>query len=250
MEDKAGLFTLKGQTDMSTEFEQEEVRKDWLKADSLLGQVEIIGNAENDLVSIEGNTDGLECIGVGTDAAVFIMPELPQYAFKIYSQQALDKKNIEKEVYAKLKGSPYFAACYGDGVNYLVLSFEDGPTLQDCITLGIPVPEQVILDVEEARRYVRSVGLNPRDIHLKNVVNQNGRGKVLDVSEYVKEGDDQRWDHLVWAYYNVYPRFNEIKVPLWVIDAVKKWYHRRNKSVMNLEEFSSKVIRLFDKLMK
>ncbi|MCM3785172.1 serine/threonine protein kinase [Neobacillus mesonae] len=235
---------------MNTGFEQENEKNGWLKADSLLSQIEIIGNAENDLVSIEGKTEGLECIGVGTDAAVFVMPDLPQYAFKVYSQQALSKKNIEKEVYDKLKGSPYFATCYGDGNNYLVLSFEDGPTLQDCLTLGVPVPEQVILDVEDARRYVRSVGLNPRDIHLKNVLNQNGRGKVLDVSEYVKDGDDQRWDHLVWAYYNVYPRFNEIKVPAWVMESVKKWYNRRYKPSMNLEDFSSRIVRLFNKLMK
>src|SRR5690606_26217314 len=47
----------------------------------------------------------------------------------------------------------------------LVLSYEEGKTLFDCILEGIHIPEQVIQDVEEAREYARSKGLNPRDIH-------------------------------------------------------------------------------------
>jgi hypothetical protein len=67
----------------------------------------------------------------------------------------------------------------------LVLSFEQGVTLYDCLLQGVRVPEQAIQDVEESREFVRSQGLNPRDIHLKNVLLQEGRGKVLDVSEYI-----------------------------------------------------------------
>lgn len=216
--------------------------------DALLSQIDIIGSDDNELVSITNQANGVQCIGVGTDAAVFTTEQYPHFAFKIYSPEAMEKKTIEKSVYDRLAGSPFFAVCYGEGDRYLVLSMEEGPTLEDCLMAGIPVPEQVILDVKEAREYAISVGLNPRDIHLKNVLNQNGHAKVLDVSEYVKEGDDQRWDHLVWAYYHVYPRFNQVKVPRWVIDTVKKWYHRRNKASMNLEDFAARVTRLYDKL--
>lgn len=83
------------------------------------------------------------------------------------------------------------------------------------------MPEQVILDVEKAREFVRSKGLNPRDIHLKNVLMQDGRAKVLDVSEYVKEGDDKRWEHLVWAYHTFYSGISEVKVPSWILDTIK-----------------------------
>ena len=69
--------------------------------------------------------------------------------------------------------------------NYLVLSFEEGITLYDCLLQGIPIPKQAIKDVDDAREYVRQKGLNPRDIHLKNVFLQNGRAKIIDVSEYV-----------------------------------------------------------------
>ncbi|WP_249435780.1 serine/threonine protein kinase [Paenibacillus sp. Marseille-Q4541] len=223
---------------------------DLQQIDTLLDQIEIHGSSDNELVKITGEVPGVNCIGMGTDAAVFTIDQLPEFAFKIYSPEAVDKKKTEKAVYDRLAGSPFFATCYGEGNRYIVLSMEKGPTLEDCLMEGIPVPEQVILDVKEARDYAESVGLNPRDIHLKNVLNQNGRGKVLDVSEYVKEGDDQRWDHLVWAYYHVYPRFRDVKVPQWVIETVKKWYQRRNKASMNLEDFSSRVIRLYDKLSR
>lgn len=218
--------------------------------DSLLNQITIKSNRDNGLVSIIGEVQGVHCIGIGTDAAVFIVEQYPHLAFKIYSPEALDKKTTEKSVYDRLAGSPYFASCYGEGNRYLILSMEEGPTLEDCLMEGIPVPEQVIIDVKEAREYAVSVGLNPRDIHLKNVLNQDGRAKVLDVSEYVKEGDDQRWDHLVWAYYHVYPRFQHVKVPQWVIESVKKWYYRRNKAAMNIEDFAARVTRLYDKLSR
>ena len=60
-------------------------------------------------------------------------------------------------------------------------------TLFDCVLQGIHIPEQVINDVEDAREYVRNKGLNPRDIHLKNILLQNGRAKILDVSEYISQ---------------------------------------------------------------
>lgn len=109
------------------------------------------------------------------------------------------------------------------------------------------MPEQVILDVEKAREFVRSKGLNPRDIHLKNVLMQDGRAKVLDVSEYVKEGDDKRWEHLVWAYHTFYSGISEVKVPSWILDTIKKWYYKLDNSNFNLEEFAQRASQLFSK---
>lgn len=45
--------------------------------DEALREVEVIGNENNEPVSIRmGYVEGLRCIGIGTDAAVFIMPAL------------------------------------------------------------------------------------------------------------------------------------------------------------------------------
>ncbi|MDF2837280.1 MAG: hypothetical protein K0Q63_2920, partial [Paenibacillus sp.] len=133
---------------------------------------------------------------------------------------------------------------HGEGANYLVMSYERGPTLLDCLIEGIPVPPQAIADVEEARRLVRERGLNPRDIHLKNVILQNGRGKVLDVSEYVLDGNDKRWEHLVWAYEAFYSGIEGRRIPEWLLDAVKKSYQKLDQANLNLEDIATRVNRM------
>lgn len=218
---------------------------DWKQAEEALRSIEVVGHENNKPVSVIGFSEDLRCIGIGTDAAVFYSPDTPNYAYKVYSAQALEKKEVEEDIYKRLKGSQYFAQCYGAGSNYLVLSFEQGVTLYDCLLQGVRVPEQVIQDVEEAREFVRSQGLNPRDIHLKNVLLQEGRGKVLDVSEYIKEGNDSRWEHLVWTYKHFYPLISEVQVPLWILETITNWYNRIDKGNFGIEDFSKRVSRLF-----
>lgn len=218
---------------------------DWKRAEEALKLVEVTGYENNRPVSVIHVPENLRCIGIGTDAAVFYDPTAPEYAYKVYSAQALEKKDVEAGIYDRLAGSRYFARCYGVGPNYLVLSLEQGMTLYDCLLQGVPVPEQAIQDVEEARQFVRSRGLNPRDIHLKNVLLQEGRGKVLDVSEYIQEGNDNRWEHLAWAYQHVYPLIKGTKVPLWMLEAVTNWYNRIDTASFGIEDFAKRVSGLF-----
>jgi hypothetical protein len=222
---------------------------DWTMADEPLRSIKVTGSERNEPVAISGYAEGLRCIGIGTDAAVFAYDRMPGYAFKVYSDLALGKKETEREVYERLAGIPYFPQYYGSGHHYLVISYEDGITLLDCLLQGIPVPEQVILDVEEARDLVRSRGLNPRDIHLKNVLLQNGRAKVLDVSEYAKEGNDRRWEHLVWAYRSFYPSVEGKKIPAWVLDAVKNGYIRLDQASVSLDDFAQRISQLFSRFL-
>ncbi|CAM4387664.1 serine/threonine protein kinase [Paenibacillus endophyticus] len=221
------------------------MNSDWKQAEEALREIEVIGHENNKPVSVVGFAEDLRCIGIGTDAAVFYHSDTPNYAYKVYSMQALAKKEVEEGIYKRLKGSPYFPECFGAGPNYLVLSFEQGITLYNCLLQGVHVPEQVVQDVEEAREFVRSQGLNPRDIHLKNILLQEGRGKVLDVSEYIKEGNDSRWEHLVWGYKHFYSLIGEAQVPLWILETITNWYNRIDASSFGIEDFSKRVSRLF-----
>lgn len=223
---------------------------DWIKADESLRCITVTGSERNDPVTISGFSEGLHCIGIGTDAAVFTFDSTPGYAFKVYSELALEKKETERSVYERLEGLPFFPRFYGVGMHYLVMSHELGVTLRDCLLQGIPIPEQVINDVEEARGLVRSRGLNPRDIHLKNIILQNGRAKVLDVSEYVKEGDDHRWDHLVWAYHAFYQSLKDKEIPAWVLDSIKSGYAKLDQANLSLEDFSKRISQLFSRFLK
>lgn len=218
---------------------------DWKQAEKALSLINVLKQGENEPVKIEGESSDIQCIGIGTDAAVFVYMPMPSYAYKLYTTEALSKKQSEIEVYQALVGSPYFPVYYGSGDRYIVISNESGITLYDCLLSGVPVPRQVIDDVDAARQFVRERGLNPRDIHLKNILLQDGRGKVLDVSEYVQNGNDKRWEHLAWAYDNFYPLIEGKKVPLTVLEAVKKRYYRLDSTNGSLMDFANRMKRLF-----
>jgi hypothetical protein len=197
---------------------------EWRQAETALSQIRIKANRRNQLVTVEGHAEGLRCIGIGTDAAVFCYESLPAYAYKIYSKESLHKKEVEEQVYLTLGHHPFFPVYYGKGDRYIVISLERGMTLYDCLLHGVDVPAQAMHDIEEARNYARSKGLNPRDIHLKNVLLQEGRGKLFDVSEYRQPGNDLRWEHLMLAYRYGYRWFRGRKASPRMLEALKGLY--------------------------
>lgn len=223
---------------------------DWEIAIDSISKVTVLSNLNNEPVTILTIPGDLKCIGKGTDAAVFQSLALPKYAFKIFSKEKLNKVAIEANVYRILGSSPYFSTCYASYKNFLVLSYEEGITLYDCILRGIHIPKQVINDVEEARIYVKSKGLNPRDIHLKNILLQNGRAKIIDVSEYVNPGNDFRWEHLKQAYEQYYHLIDRNPVPLWLVETVRKLYNQREKVFTSENDFNKVILKLLNKKYK
>ncbi|MET3194705.1 serine/threonine protein kinase [Bacillus sp. OAE603] len=216
----------------------------WEVAIDSLSKITVFSNPNNEPVTISGDSDDLKCIGVGTDAAVFQSVLAPEYAFKVYAKDKVHKIKVEENIYHMIGDSPFFSRCYASNDHFLVLSYEDGKTLFDCLLLGIHVPQQVIDDVEAAREIVRKKGLNPRDIHLKNILLQNGRAKILDISEYNQPGNDFRWEHLKKAYDDYYHLIDGNSVPFWVLETIRKWYNHRNKYFASYEEFMKIVLKL------
>ncbi|MFC2949531.1 serine/threonine protein kinase [Virgibacillus sediminis] len=219
------------------------MKNDWESARESLSKVKVVSNPKNEPVTIFGGSEGLRCVGVGTDAAVFQSVLAPSYAFKVYAEDKASKIKTEAGVYELLEESPYFSRCFAVTEHYLVLSYEEGPTLFDCLLQGIHIPQQVIDDVEEAREYVRERGLNPRDIHLKNILFQDGRARIIDVSEYVLPGDDLRWEHLKNAYDEYYHLMDGRPVPFWLLETIRKWYHQRRSYFSSFEEFKRFVLK-------
>ena len=218
---------------------------EWDIIEKELSKVKVTSNGENELVTVKGNSDKFECIGVGTDAAVFRCVYLPHYAFKVFSNDKLGKIEIENEVYLKLGHSEYFPEYYGRGFNFLVISYEEGITLYDCLLKGIHIPKQVIQDVENARNYAYKRGLNPRDIHLKNILLHEGRAKLLDVSEYIKPGNDNRWEYLKEGYQEHYHLVDGKALPHWIIETVRKWYNQAKPGSFNVQDFVNELAVLF-----
>jgi len=198
----------------------------WDHLAEAIKQIEVVANRENELVKVKQIPNQLECIGIGTDAAVFRPIEEPKLALKVFSPDKIEKVKIEQQVYSYLGESLYFPTFYGNGTNYLVLSYEEGLTLYECLAQGIPIPQQAIKDVDEARKYAQNRGLNPRDIHLKNILLYKGRAKLLDVSEYLKQGNDYRWEYLKRGYEEYYDMIRGKPIPYWVMDMVRKRYNQ------------------------
>ncbi|MGN7296976.1 serine/threonine protein kinase [Ferdinandcohnia sp. SAFN-114] len=216
----------------------------WEIAFDSLSKITVLSNPNNEPVTIIGDADDLNCIGVGTDAAVFQSINAPEYAFKKYAKNKVAKVKAEVNVYQILGESRFFSKCFASEDHYLVLSYEEGITLYDCILQGIHIPKQVVEDVEDARDYVRNKGLNPRDIHLKNILLQNGRAKIIDVSEYIQPGNDFRWEHLKKGYEEYYHMIDGKAVPFWVVDTVRKWYNQQNTYFPSIDDFMKIVQKL------
>lgn len=218
---------------------------EWDNAERELSNLKVLSNGKNELVTVKGNSDKLECIGLGTDAAVYRFSDSPQYAFKVFSNDKLEKLEQENEVYLNLGQSEYFPVYYGRGMNFLVISFEKGLTLYECLLKGIHIPKQVIVDVDNGINYATERGLNPRDIHLKNILLQDGRAKLLDVSEYLNPGNDNRWEYLKEGYLEYYHHFDGKALPFWLLETARKWYNQAKPGRLDVHDFVKDLIFLF-----
>lgn len=175
-------------------------------------------------------------LGRGNYAAVLTHPEHPEWVVKVY---APGRSGIEQEaeVYRRLGSHPAYSECVHVGENFLVLRRLHGVTLYDALHRGVPIPRQAIRDIDRALRYAKSRGLHPHDVHGKNVMVQEGRGLVLDVSDFLDTEECTKWRDLRKAYFTFYRPFLlplRLRVPYRVLDAVR-WLYRRLRRVFPAE---------------
>lgn len=165
-------------------------------------------------------------VGTGNYAAVLAHPDWPEWVVKVY---APGRPGLEREaaVYARLGNHPGFGQLIGRGEGYLVLKRLRGSTLYECLQKGIFIPPQAIKDVDEALTWARQRGLHPHDVHAKNVILQDGRGVVADVSDFLEPEEDKKWQHLRKAYCRFYqPLWHRFRLPVpnWALWLIRKAY--------------------------
>ena len=165
-------------------------------------------------------------IGAGNYAAVFYHPSHPNQVVKIYAPGRPGFEE-EVEVYRRLGSHPAFSECFYAKDGFLVLKRLYGITLYDCMHLGLTIPRKVIQDIDKALDYARSRGLFPHDIHGRNVMMHEGRGLVVDISDFLQEEKCSKWENLKKGYYLLYRPFISplrLKVPYNILDIVRKSY--------------------------
>lgn len=165
-------------------------------------------------------------LGAGNYAAVFYHPDYTDYAVKVYAHGKPGLKE-EAEVYQLLGSHPAYSCCYYAGENFLILQRLHGTTLYDCMKKGILISRQAIQDIDEALDYATSRNLRPHDVHAKNVMIADGRGLIVDVSDFSKQEDCRMWKDFKKAYTRFYwpiaSRF-VFPVPSFVLEGVRKGY--------------------------
>lgn len=192
----------------------------------LLPTIQINSITPHNPVEVHSVPAPWQLLGAGNYAAVFCHSEFPDQVIKVYapSRSGFDE---EVEVYRRLGAHPTFSTCLYVGKNFLVLKRLYGTTLYDCLHKGLTIPKQVIQDVDQALNYARSQGLNPYDVHGRNVMMWKGRGFVVDVSDFLHRGTCLKWTHLKRAYYWVYRPILapfKLQVPYFLLDMVRRSY--------------------------
>ncbi|WP_172195729.1 serine/threonine protein kinase [Saccharibacillus qingshengii] len=176
-------------------------------------------------------------LGAGNYAAVFEHPLLPGKVVKVYAPGRPGWRE-ECEVYERLGTHPAYSTLYAADVqgpySYLVLKKLEGKTLYNCLRDGTRIPRQAMRDIDKALDYARSRGLNPKDVHGKNVMLKDGRGLVVDISDFLQEGPCIMWKDFKRAYYILYrplmPK-RPVSLPDWLMNTIRFLYRRlRRKS--------------------
>lgn len=105
-----------------------------------------------------------QLLGTGNYAAVFEHPDYPEQVVKIYAPGRPGFEQ-EVEVYRRLGYHPAFSECLYAQKPFLILKRLHGVTLYDCLHRGLPIPQQVIRDIDQALDDTRSQGFFPHDVH-------------------------------------------------------------------------------------
>lgn len=192
----------------------------------LLPQLRIHSRHPTDPIEVTHLPHPWRSLGCGNYAAVVAHPHHPERVVKVYAP-GRPGLSEEAEVYRRIGSHRAFSECHHVGDSYLVLRRLQGLTLYDCLQRGIPIPPQVIADVDEALAHAVRRGLHGHDVHGRNVMLHEGRGQIVDISDFLNPAHCRAWSDLRLAYRVVY---RPLIAPLGVrvhpslLDLVRKGY--------------------------
>lgn len=179
-------------------------------------------------IELENFSDLLEAIGKGRSACVFKIKG-ESIALKVFFPH---KKGVAKEeaaIYRKLQGISYYPHLFEEGLNYIAMDYIEGHTLFQCLQRGIVVTGEEIKEVDKALVEAKQGGLNPSDIHLKNIILTPERKiKIIDVARFRQKGQDRQWNDLRKFYEYLYnKRFFPKRLPAAILNTVSFIYKKR-----------------------
>ncbi|MCJ7843254.1 protein kinase family protein [Lederbergia sp. NSJ-179] len=188
----------------------------------------VVIHYQNKKPLLMGHKETLTLVGVGRSAFVFKIKNTDK-VIKVYFPEFQHLAQEEAEVYQAVQDIDYFPSIYTSGLNYIVIDYIEGHTLFDCLTLGIQISEKEIEEVDFALSLARNIGLNPSDIHLRNIImTPKGGIKIIDIARFRQTKPCPQWRDLRKAFYRFYrkPLFPK-KVPAFLLNAIAVFYKKR-----------------------
>lgn len=184
----------------------------------------IIINKKNRLL---GYNPSLQLVGTGRSAFVFRIMSSNK-AIKVFFPGSSYIAKEEAEVYQSLTSIRYFPSIYETGANYVVMDYIEGETLFDCMTNGRLITEVHIKEIDHALSLASNTGLNPSDIHLRNIfITPDDQVKLIDVARYRQKKNCKQWSNLKKAHRQFYQkRFFWKKVPSSFLNAIAFLYKK------------------------
>lgn len=163
----------------------------------------VVFNKKNRLISYDKS---LKLIGTGRSACVFKVKSLNK-AIKVFFPDSTYIAKEEAEIYQSLQDISYFPFIYEAGVNYIVMDYIDGYTLFECMTHGRIITSDHIKEIDYALSLASDLGLNPSDIHLRNIfITSDDEIKLIDVARYRQLKDCRQWNNLKKAHRQFYSK--------------------------------------------
>ncbi|RKL65661.1 serine/threonine protein kinase [Salipaludibacillus neizhouensis] len=177
---------------------------------------------------VKDKDPALELIGEGRSAFVFRINSTNK-VIKVFFAPFCHLAKEEAEIYKKLIGIPSYPELYEFGANYLVIDYVDGNTLFNCLVKGIMVTSDHIKEIDSALLQAKKKGLNPSDIHLRNImITSHGDIKIIDVARFRQTKKCSQWIDLKTGFYHYYKyRIFPKKIPAFLLNTIAFFYKKK-----------------------
>ncbi|KAA9020005.1 protein kinase family protein [Niallia endozanthoxylica] len=170
----------------------------------------------------------LEFAGAGRSAYVFKIKSTEK-VIKVFFPPFTAIAKEEARIYRILQGVDYYPSLYDAGENYIVIDYLSGATFFDCLTNGKIIYPHHIQAVDHALLLAKQRGLNPSDIHLRNILlTSKDEIKLIDVARFGQKKDCHQWADLKKTFYQYYNKgLLPKKMPVWLLNRIADIYMKR-----------------------
>ncbi|WP_338048403.1 protein kinase family protein [Peribacillus alkalitolerans] len=167
-------------------------------------------------------------IGEGRSAFVFRIGTTEK-VLKVFFPEFVKVAKEEAEIYKILRGTSYYSSLHEAGKNYLVIDYIEGHTLFSCLEKGIPISIESLKEVDRALGLAKEKGLNPSDVHLRNIIiTFDGKVKLIDVARFRQTKNCSQWKDLKAAFHMFYlQRYFPKKIPATILNLVALLYKKK-----------------------